>query len=276
MINLVDMIRKYSSLGYTNRHAIARVCQDIVLMAIANSSFSKTITIKGGVVMRSLTNNVRRATEDLDIDFLRYPLDDDSIRDFISKLNCIDSIKIEIKNQRIEQLSQQEYNGKRIFVVISDDYGNVLESKIDIGVHANVQMNQEIYCFDVCLDNEGIYLLINSCEQIFVEKLKSLLRFGPLSTRYKDIFDLCYLKDYVEIIKLKEYIRMYITEDLAMREKDLDGIIERIVGTFANRWFKSNIENAEDRNWLEIDVEIAFSIIVDFLKSINTSSTDKT
>ncbi len=31
------------------------------------------------------------------------------------------------------------------------------------------------------------------------EKLRSLLRFGPLSTRYKDIFDFCYLKDHVDM-----------------------------------------------------------------------------
>lgn len=35
--------------------------------------------------MRSITGNVRRATEDLDLDFIRYSLEDDSIRYFISK-----------------------------------------------------------------------------------------------------------------------------------------------------------------------------------------------
>lgn len=43
------------------------------------------MTIKGSVVMRSITGNVRRATEDLDLDFIRYSLEDESIRYFISK-----------------------------------------------------------------------------------------------------------------------------------------------------------------------------------------------
>lgn len=38
------------------------------------------MTIKGSVVMRSITGNVRRATEDLDLDFIRYSLEDESIR----------------------------------------------------------------------------------------------------------------------------------------------------------------------------------------------------
>ena len=45
--------------------------------------------------MRSITGNVRRATEDLDLDFIRYSLEDESIRYFISKLNCLEGIRIE-------------------------------------------------------------------------------------------------------------------------------------------------------------------------------------
>ena len=39
------------------------VCQDIVLKAIARSDLGRNVTIKGGVVMRGITGNVRRATK---------------------------------------------------------------------------------------------------------------------------------------------------------------------------------------------------------------------
>lgn len=198
-MNLEKMAEKYRDAGYSERNADARVCQDIVLKAIARSNLGRNVTIKGGVVMRSITGNVRRATEDLDLDFIKYSLEDESIRYFISKLNCLEGIRIEIKGNKIEQLSQQEYSGKRVYIIIKDDEGNVIESKIDLGVHANMNIEQDTYCFDVCMDDEGASLLINSCEQIFAEKLRSLLRFGPLSTRYKDIFDFCYLKDHVDM-----------------------------------------------------------------------------
>lgn len=140
MINLEKMTEKYRDAGYSAQNADARVCQDIVLKAIEKSNFGRNVTIKGGVVMRSITGNVRRATEDLDLDFIRYSLEDASIRYFISQLNCLDGIRIEIKNDKIEQLSQQEYSGKRVYISIKDDDGNSVESKIDIGVHANMKI----------------------------------------------------------------------------------------------------------------------------------------
>ena len=46
---------------------------------------SKNITIKGGVVMYGLSNDKRRATRDLDLDFIKYSLADESIKLFIGK-----------------------------------------------------------------------------------------------------------------------------------------------------------------------------------------------
>ena len=66
MINLEKMTEKYRESGYSERNADARVCQDIVLKTIERSNFGRNVTIKGGVVMHSITGNLRRATEDLD------------------------------------------------------------------------------------------------------------------------------------------------------------------------------------------------------------------
>ena len=189
MANLEKLAANYRSEGYSALLAEARVCQDIVLKAISESSLSRNVTIKGGVVMRSITGNVRRATRDIDFDFIKYSIDEASIQDFIEKLNCLEGLTIKAEGP-IEELSQQEYRGKRAWITISDDNGNTLKSKIDIGVHKNVQIEQEEYCFDVCLDDEGASLLMNSSEQIFAEKLRALVRFGTFSGRVKDIFDL--------------------------------------------------------------------------------------
>lgn len=54
------------------------------------------------------------------------------------------------------------------------------------------QMEQEEYCFDITYDDEGASLLINSNEQMLSEKLRSLLKFGIFSTRFKDIYELCF------------------------------------------------------------------------------------
>ena len=79
--------------------------------------------------MRSKTNNVRRATQDLDIDFIKYSLADESIDAFISKLNCLDGIKIS-RLGKIEELKQQDYSGKQVFILIEDSEGNRLEVRL--------------------------------------------------------------------------------------------------------------------------------------------------
>ena len=61
---------------------------------------------------------------------------------------------------------------------------------------------QEEFCFDIAFDENGASLLCNSNEQMLTEKLKSLLKFGPVSTRFKDIFDIYYLINHVECKKI--------------------------------------------------------------------------
>ncbi len=53
---------------------------------------------------------------------------------------------------RITELKHQDYHGKSIDIHIRDDNETVIKSKIDIGVHNNMNIEQEEYCFDVCFD----------------------------------------------------------------------------------------------------------------------------
>ena len=267
MANLKELAQAMKNEGYSEMNAEARVCQDIVLKAISSCCLNRNVTIKGGVVMRSITGDSRRATQDMDLDFIRYSLSDDAIRSFISHLNCLDGITIRIDGD-ISELSQQEYNGKRVLVTIEDDTGHSFRSKIDLGVHKQLQIEQDEYCFDVCLDDVGASLLINSKEQIFAEKLRSLLRFGSLSTRYKDIFDLCYLSDCVDKDRLMKCMDTYIFGDPGMRENDMAAILKRINRTFTDRLYYQNISRSVRPNWLGINIDDAFFKITSFLKSL--------
>ena len=120
-MNLRKLIADIRQLGYGIADARARVCQDIVLKGIAESSLARNVTIKGGVVMRSMSGDVRRATQDIDIDFIRYSLAEESIDRFLRGINCIEGIRIE-RIGEIEELNQQEYNGKRVFIKITDSF----------------------------------------------------------------------------------------------------------------------------------------------------------
>lgn len=269
-MNLREKIAEIVKLGYNTADARARICQDIVLKAIANSTFSRNATIKGGVVMRSITENTRRATQDMDIDFIRYSLSDDAIDIFLDRINCIDGIKI-VRTGIIQELSQQDYKGKRVIVKISDDYGNSIESKIDLGVHKHLEIEQEEYCFDIAFDNEGASLLINSKEQMFAEKLRSLLKFGEFSTRYKDIYDMYYYCDKLDMSKLIHCFNIYIFEDPGMRENDVKAVVDRVKSVFANVEYRVRADKT-DKRWLDEDIEVIFGGIIMFLEEVNKTT----
>ena len=226
-MNLRKITGEIRKQGYEMADARARVCQDIVLKGIVGSGLSRNVTIKGGVVMRSMTGNVRRATQDMDIDFIRYSLSDESIEVFLEDINCLKGITI-TRIGKIQELSQQDYHGKRVLIRIADEFGNVIDGKIDLGVHKHLEIEQEEFCFDIAFDDEGASLLINSKEQMFVEKLRSLLKFGEFSTRYKDIYDMYYHCDKVDVTKMGNCLNTYIFNDIGMRENNIKDIVKRI------------------------------------------------
>ena len=86
-MNIKDAILIYQNNGYEYADAESKVSQDIVLSKIGNSKYKYNITIKGGVVIHNISNDIRRATRDLDIDFIKYSLEDESIRNFVSSLD---------------------------------------------------------------------------------------------------------------------------------------------------------------------------------------------
>lgn len=265
-MNLQEMMNIYYEDGLTRELAAARVCQDIVLKAIADGPFNRNVTIKGGVVMRNLTNNNRRATRDIDLDFIHYSLEDEAIREFIKRLDCIQGIRLEIIGE-IEILKHQDYHGKSIKVRITDEEGTFVEGKIDIGVHKQLELEQEEYCFDVCMDDEGASLLKNSNEQSIAEKLRALLVFGVNDKRYKDIYDMYYLKDYIDTEKLLQYITILIFGDTQMRENSMEDIVRRVENSFKDKRYLERISTSRQR-WIDEDIEDIADGIITFLKQL--------
>lgn len=268
-MNIYEAVNKYMIVGYSEDDAIQKVAQDIVLLKIGNSKYSKNITIKGGVVMHNISKDIRRATRDMDIDFIKYSLEDKSIRNFIKELNNTDDgIKIKITG-KIEPLHHQDYDGKRVHIQLTDSYHYSISSKLDIGVHKYFDIEQNEYYFDFNIIDESVSLLINSKEQIIVEKLKSLLKFGITSTRFKDIFDFYYLinNENLDKDKLIKYIDILIFQDNSMREKELKDIYIRLTNILTNSRFKSRISTANN-NWLEIPISDVLSNVLEYFDGL--------
>ena len=219
--------------------------------------------------MHSISKNLRRATRDMDLDFIKYSLEDNSIIRFIEELsNVDDGIKIKIDGE-IKELHHQDYDGKRVNIELFDKYGNKLKTKLDIGVHKLLDIKQDEYCFDLSIINKNANLLINSKEQIFVEKIKSLLKLGFRSTRYKDLFDFYYLINKTELDKekLMNCFNILIFKDETMRENNIKDVVNRLQMTFNSNAYRNHLSNPKN-NWLDITVDDAIMSVLKYIKNL--------
>lgn len=266
-MNLEELVSNYEKSGLIRLDAVAKVCGEIVLQRIAKSSYSRNVTVKGGFVIMSISNDNRRTTRDLDLDFIKYSLEEKSIISFIEKLGIANS-DIFFKVESIKKLKHQDYNGKQVVIKISDNHNNVYDFKLDIGVHKNLELEQEEYYFDISVLDEKVSLLINSKEQIFSEKLKSLLIMGIRTTRYKDLFDFYYLINInkIDTEKFRSFVFDYILKS-DMREKSFYDIYNRLKLVLTNRAFLANLKKSKD-NWLGISIDEVVSSILNFFKSL--------
>ncbi len=261
-ISIPDMIGNAASQGFLGENAEAKVCQDLILKAISESRLSKNATIKGGVVMRSFSSSARRATLDIDVDFIRYSIENDSLDAFISQLNCLEGVRFERAGE-IEELRQQDYRGRRAHIRISDGTGYSIVSKVDFGVHKDLDIKQELYCFEVACYDGKAELLINSKEQMVAEKVKSLLRFGPRSTRYKDIFDIHYLLPLCDPKALDGCFSKYVFSDSKMRERSYSDVKDRLARTFGDALYSRRLKES-GKNWTDAPTEKVFADILAF------------
>ena len=257
MKSLNEQITALRNEGYSAVLASAKVVHDVVMRAISRSGFKVNGTLKGGVVMSALTKDIRRATLDMDIDFIHHPISEAGVRRFVNRLaKSMPEIEMAIRG-RVVDLRHEDYRGKRIFIAVKD--GSVprwIRTKMDIGVHTHESIRQVDVRFDIP-DGDGVVdLQANPIEQIFAEKLLSLLRHGVVSNRAKDVYDLYYLSNEVPIRKLKPCVQKLIYENKRCRANGKHDMVRMLDIVFAARPFLRRLNNAK-ANWLQIAPEEA-------------------
>ena len=111
-------------------------------------------------------------------------------------------------------------------------------------------------------------LLINTKEQIFVEKLSSLLKHGIRTTRYKDVYDFYYLITEGNMDKslLLKLINIYCISDNS-RINTKTEIADELSKIFNNPSFRKNVQSSR-YNWIEEDTMIVLNTILDFIKQL--------
>lgn len=262
-----DLNRKYLAYGYSQAETQPRVAHEILLHCIASSRIKDHVTVKGGVLIQNLSRDDRRATVDVDLDFLHFPIREEAVRNFIAALNdATEDFSLSVQGE-INELKHIDYKGKRVVLAITDSKGAKLAIKLDLGVHSSSELMQVKKIFELKAMEESIELFANPAEQVIAEKLKSLLRFGTRTTRIKDISDIYFLLfDFgVSQKLLDQMVKTIIFEDASIRVgtyRDIVGILNRI---FGNQMFMWNVQNSKDR-WLDISASDMTNRIVGFFK----------
>jgi len=170
----------------------------------------------------------------------------------------------------IEELKHQDYKGKRVYVRIADRDGTGINTKLDIGVHKDISMEQDVYCFDLNKLDDSVSLLINTKEQIFTEKLKGFLRLGSLSTRYKDVYDMYWLATVGDMRQtvLLDDIKSIVFNDAPMRENSIKDIVSRLSRAFSDTYFMTSLSQSKRYNWLDKDPALATEVIISFIQEL--------
>ena len=135
---LREQIEELQSRGYSAVLASAKVVHDVILMAMSRSGFKVNGTLKGGVVMSALTKDIRRATLDMDIDFIHHPISEAGVKRFVNRLaRAMPELYMAIRG-RVIDLKHEDYRGKRIYLAVKDEsIPRWIRTKMDIGVHTH-------------------------------------------------------------------------------------------------------------------------------------------
>ena len=267
MKSFAEQLAALTAAGYRMAEAQAKVAHDAILFAMHKSGFKNSCTVKGGVVMCELTKKVRRTTMDIDIDFMHYSISDLSIRRVVARWARLTGFEMSIFGTILE-LRQDDYRGKRIYLDISDgSTRRPLRTKVDIGVHTHTELQQEERKFDALSDERRATLFANSCEQMFAEKLLSLIRHGVMSTRTKDVFDLHYLSGIVNRRRLKHFVDSLIMHNRKCPLRDPARIIASIERTFGSRRFLRDMASPKS-NWLGLPPKKVAEDVLLYLRKI--------
>lgn len=261
-----EQLQDLKAAGYRLAEAEAKVAHDAVLFAMHKSGFKDKATVKGGVVMCELTTEVRRTTMDLDLDFVHCSISEVSIRRIVARWARLTGFRITIFGT-VQELRQEDYRGKRIYLDISD--GTVkrpVRTKVDIGVHTHKEILQVERRFQALAD-EKAFLLSNSKEQIFAEKLLSLIRHGIVSTRTKDVFDMYYLSQSLNKRDLKDCLNLLIVKNRKCPLHGADEILSALARTFASKRFLRDMASRKS-NWLGLPPLSVTEGLMAFLRGV--------
>ena len=134
-------------------------------------------------------------------------------------------------------------------------------------MHKHADIAQDTLILDTKIIDDNVSFLVNPKEQIFVEKIIPLLKFGPLSTRYRDIFDLYWLIMNGNLNKstILNYMNILIFQsDVEIESKE--EIVDIINMVLNDTMFINNLSS--NNNWTGVSIETITKTINEYIESL--------
>jgi predicted nucleotidyltransferase component of viral defense system len=268
-MTLIDLVKLMRNDGFKQNRARVKVCQEVFMTKLAMSHYKDSVLFKGGTIMYQLSKEIRRSTEDVDIDLIRLSITNQNLFDVLNRIGSIDTgngITFTVVEDQISALKHESYEGKRVILLFKDKSDNTLKLKLDIGIHTNYHIRQSSILFDLVSSDEGIELLANPIEQMIVEKTSSFIGFGILSTRMKDLYDIFYL------ISNYEYSKIMIIEIVEVlfintkKIKSLNQYVDMMEDLLKSDMLINNMERSD--NWTGSDIKSIISKLNIFFMSL--------
>ena len=272
-MSLIELVKLLRNDGFKQNRARVKVCQEVFMTKLALSTFKDSVLFKGGTIMYQLSKEIRRSTEDVDIDLIRLSITDKNLINVLNQIGIIDTgngIIFTVLEDQIESLKHESYEGKRVLLLFKDEFHNTLRLKLDIGIHTEYHIKQDTILFDLVSSDEGIELLANPIEQMIVEKTSSFIRFGILSTRMKDLYDIYYLvsNHHYSIKLIIEIIETFYIKSGQFQSSNQ--YVEKMVELLQGDVLVGNMSRSD--NWTGIDIHLVIQGLTSFFLTLKTNN----
>ena len=171
-------------------------CQEEFLRRLAASCYAENLVLKGGLFIYTLTNFESRATVDIDFLLQQFPGRIEDIKRMVDEIISVDSGNdfITFTSRGFETISPQRgYTGVS-FQLVGQIKNTRTPFDVDFDVGDIIIPVPRKRTIPVQLDGFGApEVLTYSLESTIAEKFDALLQRLELTSRMKDIYDICYL-----------------------------------------------------------------------------------
>jgi predicted nucleotidyltransferase component of viral defense system len=176
--------------GITPQATLQMYCLERLLDRIAVSRFRDHFVIKGGFLIASILGIGSRSTMDIDATVKGFSVSYENVESVFKEICDIDiADQLTFSFDRIEEIREKDnYLGLRVFVECR--YGKInVPLTVDLTTGDTIIPQEIEYIYKCVFDNKVIPILAYPLENVFAEKMNTIISRGVANTRTRDFYD---------------------------------------------------------------------------------------